>query len=111
MNFKNWNVPISSLAFHSLGFLLLGVQYAELKLRPHFRLVAGDQEEIQGQVVLGVFIQPFRIYPQAPLHLVILCRESGGLQHFAKILSCVREVRNSPHVRKLHHFHLRNVLE
>ena len=97
-NFKNWIVPISSLAFHSLSLLLLRVQNAELKLRPHFRLVAGDQEEIEGQVVLGVFIQPFRIYPQAPLHLVILCRESGGLQHFAKILSCVREVRNSPHV-------------
>ena len=98
VNFKVWNVPISSLAFHSLSLLLLRVQNAELKLRSHFRLVAGDQEEIEGQVVLGVFIQPFRIYPQAPFHLVILSRESRGLQHFAKILSCVREVRNSPHV-------------
>ena len=91
-------VPISTLAFHSLSLLLLSVQNAELELRPHFSLVTRDQEEIEGQVVLGVFIQPFRIYPQAPFHLVILGRESGRLQHFAKILSCVREVRNSPHV-------------
>ena len=84
----NQRIPVRSLTFHSLGLLFFGVEYAELEFGPHFRLVAGDQEEVEGEVVLGVLVKSLWVDPQAPLHLVILGRECGGLQHFAEILSC-----------------------
>ena len=102
----NQRLPVCALTLHGLGLLFLGVEYAELELGPHLRLVAGDQEEVEGEVVLRVFVKSLGVDPQAPLHLVILGRESGRLQDFAKVLSCKREVGDSPHVRKLHHLHL-----
>ena len=102
----NQRLPVCTLTLHGLGLLFLGVEYAELEFGPHFRLVAGDQEEVEGEVVLRVFVKSLGVDPQAPLHLVILRRESGRLQDFAKVLSCEGEVGDSPHVRKLHHLHL-----
>ena len=50
-------IPVCPLTFHGLGLLFFGVEYAELELGPYFRLVAGDQEEVKGEVVLGVLVE------------------------------------------------------
>ena len=85
---SNQRIPVCSLTFHGLGLLFFRVEYAELEFGPHFGLVTGDQEEVEGEVVFGVLVKSLGVDPQAPLHLVVLGREGRGLQHFAEILSC-----------------------
>ena len=99
--------PVCSLALHSLGLLPLGVEDAEFELGAHFALVAGDEQEVEGEVVLRLLVQALRVDPQAPLELVVLPgREGGGLEHLAHLLAAEGEVGDGPHVGELDHLDL-----
>ena len=49
--------PVCSLALHGLGLLPLCVQYGELELCPDLGFVAGDEKEVEGEVVLGLLVK------------------------------------------------------
>ena len=95
------------MTLHRLCLLPLGVEDAEFELGAHFALVAGDEQEVEGEVVLRLLVQALRVDPQTPLELVVLPgREGGGLEHLAHLLSAEGEVGDGPHVGELDHLDL-----
>ena len=99
--------PVGSLTLHRLCLLPLCVENAEFELCSDFTFVAGHEEEVEGEVVLGLLVQALRVDPQTPLELVVLPgREGGGLEHLAHLLSAEGEVGDGPHVGELDHLDL-----
>ena len=104
---KSINQPVCSLTLHRLCLLPLGIENAEFELCSNFTFVAGDQEEVEGEVVLRLLVQALRVDPQTPLELVVLPgREGGGLEHLAHLLAAEGEVGDGPHVGELDHLDL-----
>ena len=99
--------PVCSLTLHRLGFFPLCVENAEFELCPDFTFVAGDEEEVEGEVVLRLLVQALRVHPQAPLQLVVLPGGEGGrLEHLPHLLAAEGEVGDGPHVGELDHLDL-----
>ena len=94
--------PVCSLTLHRFCLLPLCVENAEFELCSDFTFVAGHKEEVEGEVVLRLLVQPFRVDPQAPLQLVVLAGgEGGGLEHLPHLLAAEGEVGDGPHVGEL----------
>ena len=51
---------------HGFGLLSLGVEDGELELGTDLALGTADQEQVEGQVVLALLIQPLGVNAQAP---------------------------------------------
>ena len=99
--------PVGSLTLHRLCLLPLCVENAEFELCSDFTFVAGHEEEVEGEVVLGLLVQALRVDPQAPFELVVLAgREGGGLEHLAHLLAAEGEVGDGPHIGELDHLDL-----
>ena len=95
------------LLAHGLGLLALGVQNAELELGAHLALETGDEQQVEREVVLALFVEAARIHAQAPLELVVAAgAERGRLERLADLLAAEREVVYGPHVAELDHLHL-----
>ena len=49
--------PVGPLTLHRLRLLPLGIKDREFELSPDFTLVTRDEEEVEGEVVLGLFVK------------------------------------------------------
>lgn len=58
---------VRSLALHRFGLFPFGIQNGKLELGSDLGLVAGDEEEVERQVVLRFFIQPLWVDPKINL--------------------------------------------
>ena len=77
--------PAQAQLTHRLGFFTLGVENGELELGSNFRLVAGDKQQIQRQIVLAFFIQALRINSQTPAFTTVNSLAASTL--FLSVLS------------------------
>ncbi len=65
------------------------------------------QEEVKGKVVFALFVQSFRINPEAPFEFVVLSGwKRWRLQDFAHLFAAETEVADRPHIVELDDFDL-----